>query len=477
LPGELDVFLNPESVAVIGATERPGSWGSFIMQGLLSLKFGGRIYPVNRHAEEVFGIPAFGDIAEIDDSIDLAVVAIPEQFVEETISACGRKGVKGITLITSGFGEISKAGKARQDALAGQAHSYGMRLLGPNVSGTFNLQAGFNASATPGGNLLATPIAAACQGGYAFYDILSSGGAKGLGVGKFIHTGNESDLTVTDFFDVFGRDPEVKVIVMYIEAIRDGRRFLEIAQKITPLKPVIVYKAGRTKDSARAAQSHTGALAGSWKLYQGLLRQAGVIICPAMELLLPMGMALVERPPMRGTRTGIITVGGSWGVALTDALGESGLSIPEFSSKLQKKLRLLGLPSRSSTKNPVDFGASGMFLATDMLLSIGREILVSDEVDALILHGVGRPGMHSQDTPEELRFFVDIEKQQIRRIQSLEDEFTLPVCIGSHYNPWESQVVSDLNQQKIRIYNRLYEMAQILYAMYCYAARQSAIFG
>ncbi len=445
------------------------------MQGLLSLKFAGRIYPVNRHAEQVFGIPAFSDIAEIDDSIDLAVVAIPEQFVEETISACARKGAKGVTLITSGFGEISKEGKARQEALARQVHSYGMRLLGPNVSGTFNLQAGFNASSTPGGNLLATPIAAACQGGYAFYDILSSGGAKGLGVGKFIHTGNEADLTVTDFLDVFGRDPEVKAIVMYIEAIRDGRRFLEIAHKITPIKPVIVYKAGRTKDSARAAQSHTGAMAGSWRLYQGLLRQAGVVICPAMELLLPMGMALVERPPMRGARTGIITVGGSWGVALTDALGESGLSTPEFSSKLQKKLRSLGLPPRASTRNPVDFGASGMFLSSDLLLSIGREILVSGEVDALILHGVGRPGMHSQDSPEELRLFTDIEKQQIRGIQSLESEFALPVFIGSHHNQWESQVVSELNKQRIRIYNHLHEMAQILYAMHCYAARRSTI--
>jgi len=169
---------------------------------------------------------------------------------------------KGITIITAGFGETSEHGRKKQEALADLARSNGIRLLGPNVSGTFNLYAGFNASATPAENLLRTPIAAACQGGYAFYDILSSGWAKGLGVGKFIHTGNECDLTVTDFLEYFGQDPEIKSIIMYIEAVRDGRRFIEVAREVSRVKPIVVYKAGRTPGSARAAQSHTGALFG-----------------------------------------------------------------------------------------------------------------------------------------------------------------------------------------------------------------------
>jgi succinyl-CoA synthetase alpha subunit len=241
-----DVFLNPGSVAVIGASERPGSWGSFIMRGLLSSNFPGHIYPVNSRAGQVFGIPAFRHIAQINSPIDLAVCAIPEKFVKETIEACGQKGVKGITVITAGFAETSDQGRQQQASLAGLARSLGIRLIGPNVSGTFNLHAGFNASSIPADDLLSTPIAAACQGGYAFYDILSSGKAKGLGVGKFIHTGNESDLTVTDFLQAFGKDPEVKAIVMYIEALRDGKRFMEIAGEVTRTKPVVVYKAGRT---------------------------------------------------------------------------------------------------------------------------------------------------------------------------------------------------------------------------------------
>jgi acyl-CoA synthetase (NDP forming) len=465
---DLNVFLNPKSVAVIGATERPGSWGSFIMGGLRSRNYSGNIYPVNHQADTVFGIPAVKDVREIKGPVDLAVLAIPEHHVEKEIEACGQKQIKGITIITAGFGETSDKGKHRQQHFADLAHTFGMRILGPNVSGTFNLHAGFNASSTPAGSLIATHLAGACQGGYAFYDILSSGWERGIGLGKFIHSGNECDLTVTDFLQHFGNDPEVKAVVMYIEAIRDGRRFVDISREVVQKKPVVVYKAGKTPDSARAANSHTGALAGKREIYDGLFRQNGIITSPSMELLLPIGHALIERPPMKGDRTAVITIGGSWGVALTDSLVEAGLVAPEFSSRLQKKLRSLGMPERASTKNPLDFGASGQFLSTDLLLALGREILSSGEVDALVLHGVGRPGMHTEETPEEWKIFLDIEKQQIRGFTALENETGLPVLIGSHYNPWESQVVSDLNKEGIRITNRLNEIAQLLFAMHTY---------
>ena len=459
---ELDAFLSPESVAVVGATERPGAWGSFIMKGLLSLHYPGRIYPVNRQADQVFGVPAYKAIGEIKGPVELAVLAIPEEFVEEVITACGQKKVKGVTIITAGFGETSEVGRERQEALTGLARSYGMRLLGPNVSGTFDLYAGFNASPRPTDNLLPTPIAAACQGGFAFYDILSSGWARGLGVGKFVHTGNECDLTVTDFLEHFGHDPEVKAIVMYIEAIRDGRRFIEVARAVTKTKPVVVYKGGRTPGSARAARSHTGALSGEKEIYEGLFDQVGIITPPVMELLLPLGHALIERPPMRGKRVAIVTMGGSWGVALTEALEEAGLVVPEFSPELQKTLRSVGMPPRASIRNPVDFGASGLFFSVDTPLALSREILSSGEVDALIVHGIGRAGMQTQDVTDEWRLFLDIAKQQIQRLNALEKKIGLPVLIGSHYSQWESQVVCDLNDQGIRIYNGLYETAQLL---------------
>jgi acyl-CoA synthetase (NDP forming) len=469
---DLNVFLNPKSVAVIGATERPGSWGSFIMGGLLSRNYRGKIYPVNRRTDKVFEIPAFKSVTEIPGPVDLAVFAIPEDHVEDEIKACGQKQVRGITMITAGFAEVSDAGGKKQKYLADLARSFGMRIIGPNVSGTFNLHANFNASSTPAGNLVATPLAGACQGGYAFYDILSSGWARGIGLGKFIHTGNECDLTVTDFLEHFGRDPEVKAVVMYIEAIRDGKRFIEVSADVARKKPVVVYKAGKTSDSARAANSHTGALAGKKEIYEGLFHQNGIISSPSMELLLPIGHALTERPCMQGNRTSVMTIGGSWGVALTDALVQTGLCVPELSSALQEKLRALGMPDRASVKNPIDFGASGQYLSTDILIALARTILESNEVDALILHGVGRPGMHAEETPDEWKIFLDVEKQQIRGFTDLEKELGRPVLIGSHYNPWESQVISDLNKEGIRVYNRLHEIAQVLYALHAYRKKR-----
>jgi acetyltransferase len=336
------------------------------------------------------------------------------------------------------------------------------------VSGTFNLHAGFNASATPAENLLQTPIAAVCQGGYAFYDILSSGWAKGLGVGKFIHTGNECDLTVTDFLEYFGQDPEVKSIIMYIEAIRDGKRFMEVAREVSINKPIVVYKGGKTLGSARAARSHTGALSGKKEIYQGLFHQTGIITSPTMELLLPVAHALIERPAMKGSRVAIITMGGSWGVALADALEEAGLSVPELSPKLQERLYSVGMPIRASTRNPVDFGASGLYLSVDTPLALGSEILGSGEVDALVVHGIGRYGMHTADTPDEWKISLDIEKRQIQGLNDLQEKTGIPVLIGSHYSQWESQTICDLNKQGIRIYNSLYELAQLLSLMVDY---------
>ena len=465
---DLDPFINPRSVAIIGATERPGSWGSFIMRGMRSMDYPGNLYPVNHRAEKVFGIPAFKDVREIKGLVELAVLTIPETSVEEAIRACGEKHVKGITIITAGFAETSGEGSAKQVSISKLAHSYGMRLLGPNVSGTFNLHAGFNAAASPAHHLLPTPLAGVCQGGYAFYDLLASAFPRGMGVGKFIHTGNECDLTVTDFLERFKDDPEVGAIVMYLETIRHGKHFMEVARDVARVKPIVVYKGGRTPGSARAAQSHTGALSGRKELYQGMLRQAGIIISPTMELLIPLGHTLIERPPMKGRRVGIVTMGGSWGVALSDSLEEAGLLVPELSRALQKNIRSLGMPERASTKNPVDIGASGLYFAVDTMVEIGRTLLSSGEVDALVLHGIGRPGMLTEDSPDEQKLSIEVEKRIIRGFSAQEKEAAIPVFIGCQHTQWESQVVCDLNREGIRIYNRLDEIAQLLSLMHDY---------
>ena len=472
---ELDVFLKPKSVTVIGATERRGSWGSFMMEGLLSRPYPGKIYPVNYQADQVFGIRAFREVGSIPESPDLAILTIPAKAVVQAVEECGRKGVKGISIITAGYGEAVEDGKERERKLVRLARSYGMRLLGPNVSGTFNLHAEFNGSASPAMHLVKSKLAAVCQGGYAIYDLLAHAFFKGMGVGKFVHTGNESDLTTIDFLEYLGDDPEVEAILMYVEAIKEGKRFLEVAREISNTKPVIMYKAGQFKASSRAAKSHTGALSGIHEIYQGVLAQANILISPTMELLLPLGHALIERPPMGGNRVAILTMGGSWGVALSDTLEAAGLQVPELSETLQCKLRKLGMPVRASVKNPVDIGASGLFFDKKVLLALGRNILTSGEADAIILHGMARPGMLDENPPDRLRLFLEINKEIIRGYAGMEKELGFPVFIGSIFAPWESQVIYDLNKKGLRIYDRLDEIGQILSLMYQYRARLNKI--
>jgi acyl-CoA synthetase (NDP forming) len=247
---------------------------------------------------------------------------------------------------------------------------------------------------------------------------------------------------------------------------------VETAKEVSREKPIVVYKAGRSTDSARAAQSHTGALSSDWRLYQGVFRQTNIIASPAMELLLPLAHSLVERPQIEGNRIAVVTMGGSWGVALVDCLAEHGLGVPEFSPAVQERLRGLGLIARASAKNPVDFGASGRFVDTEFLISLCREILHSKEVDALVIHGFGNAGMNVEGS-QTLDFFHEVQIEQVVGIAALEKEFNLPVLFGNPHSQWESQVVNDLNQLGIRVYNRLSDIGVLLSGMHDYWCQRS----
>ncbi len=487
----VEVFFNPQSIAIVGATNRPGTWGYFVMLGLTGGQipgmptdpgppFEGAIYPVNHKSDKVFDLKAYKSVRDIPDPVDTAVVSVPEAHIEQIIRECGEKGIKGVSIITSGFGESVEGGKEREEALAEMALSYGTRLVGPNVGGAFNLRVNYNTTTTASDasgrrKLQPTPISAICQGGFAIFDLIISGHERQMGFGKFIQTGNECDLKASDFLEYFGWDPETECIAMYLEGVRNIPRFRELAQEITKKKPIVALKAGRTQGGTRAAQSHTSAMAGSDDIYQGLFDQTNMIRVPSMDLLLPLAHAAIELPPMLNNRVGIMTYGGSWGVPLTDALEMEGLRVPEFSPALQKNLHDLGLPPRASTKNPVDLGAAGMMTLThDLLLKFAGAIFTSDEVDALILHGLGRPLM-LRDGWQNMKLYMDFEKEIITDFHKLQDEYQKPMMIANHFNIYESQAVADTNEMGIRTYNRLEDMAQILSRMYLYWKRRNGL--
>jgi acyl-CoA synthetase (NDP forming) len=305
-----------------------------------------------------------------------------------------------------------------------------------------------------------------CQGGFAIHNVVNRGRSKGIGLGKFVHTGNEADLQCTDFLEFLGKDPETQVILMYIEGIREPRRFLKIARSVTPTKPIIVYKGGSSGAGNRAAASHTGALAGKVDIYRALFRQSGCIMAPTFETILELGHAFTFYPQLTGSRVGIVTMGGSWGVMLTDHMSRKGFRVPELSPSLQERLRDLGMPYRASTRNPVDFGAAGFTLVKEDRLAIMEALLSSPEIDALIYHGYGLKGMESDALPKWVRERQKDEEELLRKAVEVMRAHGKPLIIGCHMSHLESATVRNLVQDGIPVFSRLQDIADCLWSLY-----------
>ena len=258
----------------MGASERPDAWGNWLFRKLLNEGFPGRLYPINRQAQTVLGQPAYAQVSAVPGPVDLAIIAIPASHIFETIHDCAAKGVKAGLIITAGFSEARQDGRAQEQEMVAYARAHGMRLVGPNVSGIINLHYHLLAHPAERAYLYKTPITFICQGAYAITDLAAREVSARRGFGKFLHTGNEADISVVDFLEYCEHDAETQAICLYIEGLRDGRRFLDVARRIAPHKPVVVFKSGVTADGSRAAASHTAALAGSATMYRDLFRQA-----------------------------------------------------------------------------------------------------------------------------------------------------------------------------------------------------------
>ena len=465
----LSFFFAPKSVAVVGASGRPGSWGYRIADGLLARGYEGALYLVNPNAREILGVKAYPRLDQVPGEVELVIIAIPADKLWDTLEACAKKGVRGIVIISSGFGEaLGEEGKQIEEEMAEFCRGNGIRLIGPNVSGVYNLHRGFCASGENPRNMRSSNMSFICQGGFAIHNIVIRGRSKGIGLGKFVHTGNEADLQCTDFLEFLGEDPETHVILMYIEGIKEPRRFLQIARRITPKKPIIVYKGGMSRAGNRAAASHTGALAGSIDIYRALFRQSGCIMAPTFETILELGHAFTFYPQLKGSRVGIVTMGGSWGVMLTDYISRKGFRVPELSPSLQERLRVLGMPYRASTRNPVDFGAAGFTLVKEARLSIMDALLSSTDIHALIYHGHGFGGIELDSLPKWVGDRQRDEEELLRKAVEMMRAYSKPLLIGFHMSHLESATVRNLVQGGIPVFSRLEDIANCLSSLYLY---------
>ncbi len=382
----LEPLFAPRSVAVIGASTKEGSVGQAVLTNLILNRFNGIVYPVNPKTKGILGIRCYPSIMEVPDEVDLAAIIVPSAAAPGVMEQCGQKGVRSAVIISAGFREVGEEGKRLEQQVAAVAATYRIPLVGPNCLGLINtdpdvrLNASF-ATHTPA----AGSIAFVSQSGALCTAILDYARAEHIGFSKFVSMGNKADVTENDLLRYLKDDRHTRVILLYVEDLVDGRRFIEIAREITGEiehpKPILVIKSGRTAAGARAAASHTGSLAGQDEVYDAVFAQSGVLRVDTVEELFDYAVAFAKQPLPRGRRVAIVTNAGGPGIMATDACVRYGLELSTFAPETQEDLRR-GLPPTANVHNPVDVIGDAQH---DRYKHALRAVLADPAVDGLIV--------------------------------------------------------------------------------------------
>ncbi|MDR1924777.1 MAG: acetate--CoA ligase family protein [Planctomycetaceae bacterium] len=353
---KLDAIFKPKSVAIVGASTKPGTVGNDLVLNLVKDHYTGKIYPVNPKADEIHGQKVYKTLADIPDQIDLAILVVPAKIINSVVKEAKEKGVKGLVIISAGFKEIGKEGLEREKELTKLVQEAGIPLIGPNCLGIINSdpKINLNASFAPIMSLQGS-LGFISQSGALCTSVLDYARARKIGFSKFISFGNKADVKETDLLEYMANDPDTNVLAMYIEDIGDAPRFIEIAQKMfwEKGKPILCLKSGRSAEGAKAASSHTGSLAGSDAVYEALLKQSGIQRVETISDLFDYAALYTAQPLPKGKRLAIITNAGGPGIMTTDAAINAGLKLAELSKETHDALVPV-LPEAASLHNPVD---------------------------------------------------------------------------------------------------------------------------
>ncbi|HXI03972.1 MAG TPA: acetate--CoA ligase family protein, partial [Candidatus Saccharimonadales bacterium] len=378
----LDCIFRPKSIAVIGASRAPTSIGREILHNLVNNEFNGPVFPVNAKSPMVQSMKAYPSVLDIGDPVDLAIIVVPREAVPGVIDECGRKGVKGVVVITAGFKEVGGPGIQLEDSVVEKIRQYGIRMIGPNCMGVINTAPGVSMNAT---FAKAVPtrgqIGFVSQSGALGEAILANARDLGLGIAQFASIGNKSDVSGNDLLLYWENDPNVSLILLYLESFGNPRRFTEIARRITRRKPILAVKAGRTASGARAVGTHTGALAGLDVAVETLLEQCGVLRVSTIEEMFVYAQALTNQPMPKGNRVAVITNGGGPGILATDALENLKMAVAPLSEGSMKALREV-LPAEATPANPIDLIASAR---ADRYRAAVKIAAADPNVDALLI--------------------------------------------------------------------------------------------
>jgi len=451
----LNYLFNPRSIAIIGATAREGSVGGVITSNLLT-RFRGRVYLVNPSYTELMGHRVYRSVLEVPDEVDLAVIVTPAPTVPKIINECVAKGVKAAIIISGGFSEAGEDG-AKLEGEVRNASQGRVRILGPNCIGVYNAFNGLDTFFIPQGRMERPrpgSIALISQSGAVAAAILDWAARRNIGVGLAVNYGNKLDINEAELLEALASNDDVRVIVMYIEGLKypgEGRRLLEVMRRVTRTKPVVVYKAGKSKSSSRAVKSHTAALAGNYEIYRAMLRQAGAIEVNNLMDALEVAKALATQPLPRGNRVLVITDSGGAGVQAVDNVESVGLVVPELPQEIRNTLSK-SLPPFASTANPIDLTGS----ATDAMYKFVLDtVLPTSYVDtALIIAQMQLPGM----TPKLADYIIEAKR------------FGKPIVVYSISGNEDAKAFrARLEDSGIPTYDRLETAARALGALYEYA--------
>lgn len=375
-------FFNPESVAIIGASHTTGKIGYEILRNFVEGNYKGRVYPINPNILPILGKKVYTSIKEIPEEIDLAVIAVPAPVVPKVLKDCVDKKIKSVIIVSGGFSETGEKGKELEKELKEAVKSSGIRVMGPNCLGVYDPSTGVDTLFNPkekSGRPTSGSIGFISQSGAIGATILDWLSEEQIGISKFISYENALDINECDALEYLGEDEKTKSIAIFIEGVKDGKKFIEVSKKVSKKKPIIVLKGGQTIYGSKAAASHTASIAGSAKIYSSVFKQTGIIEANNWEELFDFTKAFLQPLP-KGNKMAIVTDGGGFGVLAADECERQGLELPEPSEKLKRIFRK-NFPQHVILRNPIDLTGNA---TADMYRIAIEECVKSKEFDAII---------------------------------------------------------------------------------------------
>ncbi|BBO66984.1 acyl-CoA synthetase [Desulfosarcina alkanivorans] len=437
-PPAIHALFYPRSVAFIGASAQMGKWGHMLICNAISGGFKGEVHAVNPKGGVIAGKPVFRTVADIPGEVDLAVVTVPAAGIMDLIPQLKNKGVANMVLITSGFGETGAAGKALEKQLVAEARAAGILVLGPNTMGICNPHINFFCTGTSV-HPLAGSTAVVAQSGNMGTQLLAFAEVQGLGIRAFSGSGNEAMITIEDYLEGFEVDALTRTVMLYIESVKQGRRFFESARRVSHKKPIVLLKGGQTRAGNRAAASHTGAMASDARLFDAVCRQAGIVKVDQPMELLDLSAAFSSLPLPRGNRMAIMTLGGGWGVVTADLCSQFDLEVPELSPELIARIDRI-LPPYWSRSNPIDLvGENDLSIPLTVMEALlqwegcdavinlgilGRRIFLKRLADSV---GAADPSYTREFLDDAVDAFSDFESSYIEQIVGLMETYGKPV--------------------------------------------------